>query len=151
VGRFGGDEFIVLMKHTSTKSIVRRKALELLTDLEYVASGGNISVTITGSVGISMYDGEGKIIEWYFDITKANGVDEDGKPYYDDLFLDLVLLPDGQVITLDEDELLEALNNGIITREDYDLAYRVKDRLLDRRIVSLDYVIPLCDRLLALF
>lgn len=63
VGRLGGDEFIVLMKHTSTKSIVRRKALELREALEYATGGGYSSVTVTGSVGISTYDGDGKTFE----------------------------------------------------------------------------------------
>jgi diguanylate cyclase (GGDEF)-like protein/PAS domain S-box-containing protein len=63
VGRLGGDEFIVLMKHTSTKSIVRRKALELRAALEYMAGRGETSVTVTGSIGISTYDGDGKTFE----------------------------------------------------------------------------------------
>lgn len=63
VGRFGGDEFIVLMKHTSTKNIVKRKALELNAALEYVTGGADGSFTITGSVGITTYDGDGKTFE----------------------------------------------------------------------------------------
>ena len=63
VGRLGGDEFIVLMKHTSTKSIVIRKALELRAALEYIARGGEDSVTVTGSIGISIWDGNGKTFE----------------------------------------------------------------------------------------
>jgi diguanylate cyclase (GGDEF)-like protein/PAS domain S-box-containing protein len=63
VGRLGGDEFIVLMKYTATKTIVSRKALELKTALEYIASGGVLSITVTGSIGISTYDGNGKSFE----------------------------------------------------------------------------------------
>ncbi len=63
VGRLGGDEFIVLMKHTSAKSVVRRKAWELLAALEYITSDGDISVTVTGSVGITAYNGDGKTFE----------------------------------------------------------------------------------------
>ncbi len=60
VGRLGGDEFIVLMKNSPTADIVRRKAAELLSALEYLTSGEDISVTVTGSIGISSYNGDGK-------------------------------------------------------------------------------------------
>lgn len=63
VGRLGGDEFIVLMKYTMTTNIIRKKALELKSALEYIASGGDISVTVTGSIGISTYDGDRKTFE----------------------------------------------------------------------------------------
>ncbi len=63
VGRLGGDEFIILMKHTSTPGIVRRKALELNTALEYLAGGGSSFFTLTGSIGISTYNGDGKTFE----------------------------------------------------------------------------------------
>ncbi len=63
VGRLGGDEFIVLMKYTMTTSIIRKKVLELKSALEYIASGGEISVTITGSIGIAIYDGDRKTFD----------------------------------------------------------------------------------------
>ena len=64
VGRLGGDEFIVLMKHVSEADVVRKKAAELLSALEYMISGDDVSVTVTGSIGISGYSiGNGKDFE----------------------------------------------------------------------------------------
>lgn len=71
----------------------------------------------------TMYDSDDKIVQWYFDIIKANGV-IDGRPYFDDLYLDVVLLPNGQVLLLDEDELLAALSSADIDKNDYDMAYK---------------------------
>lgn len=72
----------------------------------------------------TMYNDRKEIVQWYFDITKQNGVDDKGIPYFDDLYLDVVVLPSSKILLLDEDELRAALDNGDITLEDYNLAYR---------------------------
>ena len=76
-------------------------------------------------------DDNNKIILYYFDITLKNGFDNDfNSPYYDDLFLD-VILKDDQISILDEEELNEALENKCITVEEYNLAQRVKSELVN--------------------
>lgn len=76
------------------------------------------------------YDQDGNIVQWYIDICVENGL-EDGVPYTDDLYLDIVVLPTGEVFVLDEDELEEALASGTINQELYDLAWSETNRLLD--------------------
>jgi len=97
------------------------------------------------------YDERGNAVEWYFDITKINSVDENGEPYCDDLFLDAALTPDGTVKILDEDELLEALENGIITKDDYETAHRVLNEMIENKIIGTDFVEEMCERLMELF
>ena len=82
--------------------------------------------------GMRVYlDNNKKILQFYFDISLGNGVDEETKiPYYDDLFTD-VTITDGEVAVLDEDELLEALNSGRISQEDFNLANRATEKLLE--------------------
>ena len=70
-----------------------------------------------------------EIIEWYFDICIKNGIEEN-VPYEDDLFLDIVIVPDGRIHILDEDELLQAYQNGEIDKNKYKLAYNIKDEIL---------------------
>lgn len=70
----------------------------------------------------TMFDEKGQIVQWYIDICATNGVSEDNVPWMDDLFLDIVVLPSGEVIQKDSEELNEALLNGIIDRSLYDLA-----------------------------
>ena len=69
-------------------------------------------------------------ISYYFDISLGNGV-EDGKPYYDDLYLDIIYgIETGNIVKiLDEDELLEALKSGQITQQNYELAYSICSKL----------------------
>ncbi|WP_047982103.1 DUF402 domain-containing protein [Ornithinibacillus contaminans] len=64
----------------------------------------------------------GNIVQWYIDICFQHGV-ENNIPFLDDLYLDIVVLPTGETYLLDEDELEEALLNGDINRELYDLAW----------------------------
>lgn len=69
-------------------------------------------------------------LEYYFDISLKNGLDEKSKiPYYDDLYTDITVTQ-GSVEILDEDELKEALDNEKITKVEYDLANKTKDKLL---------------------
>ena len=78
-----------------------------------------------------MYDEKGIIKEWYFDIVVANGI-EDGVPYEDDLYLDVVIVPDGRIHILDEDELKDALDNNIINKKQFKLAYNTSNYIIKR-------------------
>ena len=71
-------------------------------------------------------------IEYYFDVTLQNGLDEKSNiPYYDDLYLDVTINRNGEVKVLDEDELLEALNRKEISEDEYNLANKTKESLLE--------------------
>ena len=77
----------------------------------------------------AFYNNHNDIIEWYFDIAKVLGK-ENGIPYEDDLYLDVVVTPEGKIILLDEEELKEALQNSIITKEEYEMAYVEANKLI---------------------
>ena len=77
----------------------------------------------------AFYNDNNEIIEWYFDVAKNIGF-ENGSPYEDDLYLDVILRPDGKILLLDEDELKSALEESKITKEDFDLAYFEANRLI---------------------
>jgi predicted RNA-binding protein associated with RNAse of E/G family len=79
----------------------------------------------------TMFDENNNIIQWYFDITKQNSIDVHGQPFYDDLYLDVVVFPSGEIVLLDEDELKEALENGDITQIDFDLAYKEANQVMN--------------------
>ncbi|MBW3111682.1 MULTISPECIES: DUF402 domain-containing protein [Bacillaceae] len=70
----------------------------------------------------TMFDASGEIVQWYIDICHGNGI-ESGVPWMDDLFLDIVVLPSGEIFLLDEDELEQAYKNRIISKNMYDLAW----------------------------
>ncbi|MBO5198870.1 MAG: DUF402 domain-containing protein [Lachnospiraceae bacterium] len=79
-----------------------------------------------------MFDRKREIVQWYFDITLRNELDAEGGPRFFDLYLDLVVLPSGTNILLDEDELLEAYRAGEFSKEIYDMAYRKVSELQEK-------------------
>lgn len=66
----------------------------------------------------AIYDDKGKIVEWYFDLSREIGK-KDGYPYHEDWYLDVVLTPDGEIILLDEDEFDEAYRKFEMTEKEY--------------------------------
>lgn len=97
---------------------------------------------------VAFYDPQGQLLRWYFDISRRNYLDEQGVPCRDDLYLDLVILPDGRAITKDADELREALDKGDITARDYDHAWAVQDHILGSRWRDVDFLTTLSNTLL---
>jgi len=71
-----------------------------------------------------MFNNNKEIVQWYFDITKQHGVDNRGIPFFDDLYLDVIVLPSSEILLLDEDELKEALDKEELIKDEYYLAYR---------------------------
>jgi uncharacterized protein len=71
----------------------------------------------------SVYDEKDRIVQWYIDICKNQGITEAGIPWYDDLYLDIVMLPSGGIYLLDQDELEEAYQQGLVSKEDYEQAW----------------------------
>ena len=66
-----------------------------------------------------MYDDQGKFMQGYIDITAGNDFEDRDNPTFRDMYLDLVLLDDGRILVLDEDELEEAFKKSEITEEQY--------------------------------
>ena len=77
----------------------------------------------------AMMSAKDEILLWYIDMIAEQGVDADGVPYFDDLYLDLVVYPDGTIVEDDRDELEEALSQRDITVEQYNLALATSERL----------------------
>lgn len=78
---------------------------------------------------MAVLDEKHKILLWYIDIIAGQGVDEDAIPYCDDLYLDLVVYPDGTIVEDDRNELEEAWKQRDITSEQYELANRTCAKL----------------------
>lgn len=97
---------------------------------------------------IAMYDSNSTVVQWYFDIIHQSGIDEEGKLFFDDIYLDVVVFPQGGIFLLDEDELEEALNEEIITKEQYDLAYKSANTLMQEVKSGNNHIINNSDKYL---
>lgn len=77
-----------------------------------------------------MYDNDWHILQWYFDILRYVCKYENGIPYSEDLYLDVVVLPNGEFYSLDKEELEEALIKKLISKEEYKMAYSTMNEII---------------------
>lgn len=131
IWKFKGDDIVVCQKGY--------KWISILPSDEYY------SIT-------AMMNGENKILLWYIDMIAGQGIDIDYIPYFDDLYLDLIVYPDGSVFEDDRDELEEALSDGNITFEQYELANYTCNKLKDGLLADIETFVTftyLCKELLS--
>ena len=107
--------------------------------IEVYPDNGRYAITI-------MYDDKSNLIEWYFDISKEVGI-ENNIPYEDDLYLDMIITPTGEELVVDEDELLAARDNNVITQKDVDDAYQTLKQLEEKYVNNFSELIKLTDYL----
>ena len=99
----------------------------------------------------AMYDENNNIIEWYFDITSGNYVDENNKPCFDDLYLDVVLLPYGEIIGFDEDELLKSYAQKEISKEQFLNAKSTARKIIKEYIPDKEFIFDFFNNYLQMF
>lgn len=85
----------------------------------------------------AMLDETEQVLLWYIDMIAEQGVAE-GIPWFDDLYLDLVVYPDGTIKVDDLDELEEALENREITEGQFHLAVETAKRLQEGLLSNVD-------------
>lgn len=76
----------------------------------------------------AMISPENRINLFYIDMI-AQGMIQDGVAWFDDLYLDLIVHPDGLFYVDDRDELDEAYEDGVITKQQYEMALSTCDEL----------------------
>ena len=74
-----------------------------------------------------------EILQYYIDITKENGIEND-IPFYYDLYLDITIdvLSENLITLWDESELIEAVKSKDVSSEDYTMAHNIADKLLNQ-------------------
>ena len=76
-------------------------------------------------------DNNKEVQEYYFDIVSSKGIDEQtNMPFYDDLYLDVVVAKRGLLI-YDQEELDKAHEDGIVSDELYDIANSTAKKLME--------------------
>jgi len=86
------------------------------------------------------------------DMIDTQGYDSDDVPYFYDLYLDLVVYPNGDIIVDDMDELEAAYEKHHISKEQYECALQTADRLKKGLLSDIEsfknYIQVLLERLL---
>lgn len=94
-----------------------------------------------------MVDGSGEITQYYFDITLENQLLGSRDSWFTDIYLDVVMMPDGRLDLLDADELDEALHCGEITAEQHQMAHLWAKELMEELPQQLPKLKVFCEEL----
>ena len=96
----------------------------------------------------AMFDDNNNIVQIYCDVTDGNVLGDD--PYFDDLFIDIVLYNDN-VFMIDQDDLINAYREGVITTLQYNKAkvasLRLYDFVKDNKKEIIDYCYKMLNEL----
>lgn len=92
--------------------------------LQIMSENRNYSITV-------MYDDNDEVLQYYFDINVEH-ILELGNARRKDIYLDVLVLPDGRYELVDERDLKRAVKRGNITKDQHDYAYSVANELMDK-------------------
>ena len=109
---------VLRMKKVSAPTMIHREKGDIT-----IANEGDFWLQIAvenSAVWITaMYDRYLSLQQIYFDITNGNNFNSLENPTFEDLFLDVVMDAEGELKTLDQEELEAAFVSGVITQEQY--------------------------------
>lgn len=77
-----------------------------------------------------VFDNAGQMVYWYCDIIETHYDEKENTYTFNDLLIDVVVYPDGQVEVLDMDEFADAMEQGILSVGTIAHAMRAIDDLL---------------------
>ena len=77
-----------------------------------------------------VFDNAGQMVYWYCDIIETHYDEKENTYTFNDLLIDVVVYPDGQVEVLDMDESADAMEQGILSVGTIAHAMRATDDLL---------------------
>ena len=93
------------------------------TWLQIMPEDTNYSMTV-------MYNDKNKVVQYYFDINKSHTL-ELGKARREDMYLDVLALPDGRCEIVDEEDVVRAVKHKKMTQEEKEFAYKIAHQLVD--------------------
>lgn len=115
---FRGDELIV----TKWKPIKPRSDIDRGISYAFIKEGYKVSL---------FYGEEDKFLYWYCDVIEVDYEQESDTYTLIDLLIDVKIMPDGEFKILDVDELAEAMEEGLITKEQAFKALKILDKILN--------------------
>lgn len=108
--------------------VTRWKPIKNRSDI----SGGMSYTFLKEGYKVSKFLGpEGEFKYWYCDIINVDYDEETDKYVLTDLLLDVKIMPDGSVLVLDVDEVAEAMEKGIISKEEACTSLRILAKILE--------------------
>ena len=152
----------VLKKKVAYADISERKGVACLMKFEEITSplikpcfGRDVTLVDVGyywlQIGFenenywltTMFDREGNFVQYYFDITRNNVIDGE-KSWFEDLFLDIIVQEKDEVEVLDADELKLALEENVITNEEFEFVNETAEKIIENVLKNRNEYDTLC-------
>ncbi|NLK28314.1 MAG: DUF402 domain-containing protein [Clostridiales bacterium] len=130
--RFIPDEIILLKDDivlVYEKDLIITKWVTLRPRKD-IASGISAYYLDKGYKISKVFDRHGKVVYWYCDIIQTKADLDKNTVLFEDLLIDVILHKDGSIQIVDLDELADALNLNLITKQEALYALRTLDSLL---------------------
>ncbi|AEV67386.1 DUF402 domain-containing protein [Acetivibrio clariflavus] len=120
-----GDE---LISRSDDLIVTRWKPIKSRSDI----SGGISYTFLKEGYKVSKFLGpSGEFKYWYCDLINVDYDEKLDKYVLTDLLVDVKIMPDGSVMVLDVDEVAEAMEKGLITKEEACTALRTLAKVLE--------------------
>lgn len=114
-----GDELLLEMRGERNILVTRWLPIKPRNDIGW---GFSVYMLDEHYKASAMYDVYGNFYQWYCDIIKYDYSNENKCYTVVDLLVDVVKTSDGKIKIIDEEELIEAQKQGMIQKEDFNLA-----------------------------
>lgn len=95
-----------------------------------ISRGVSAYFTDKGVKVSKVFDNAGQLVYWYCDIIETHYNEQDNTYTFNDLLIDVIIYPDGQVEVVDMDEFADAMEQGILNVGTIAHAMRATDNLL---------------------
>ncbi len=95
-----------------------------------IASGISLYCMREGFKCSKVFDKDGALVYWYFDIIEPECCCDGSQITFHDLLVDVLIYPDGKIRLLDLNELADAYDQNLLPAGFYSLALRRTDDLL---------------------
>ncbi len=136
LARLGGDEFVIIFMNIHEKTIIEKKVRDLLGLFQKPFDIANRAVTITSSIGISLYPKDGKTIGEL--LRNADAAMYRAKAHKSNNFQ--FYTPEMNKLSLEELDKEMELRQAIINKE-FILYYQPQVHLTNKKIVAVEALI----------
>ncbi|PHR84203.1 MAG: hypothetical protein COA59_08045 [Colwellia sp.] len=136
VGRFGGDEFFVLINSCSSQDSLKKIANNILAELKKPLSIGQQKILLSASIGISVYPADGDTVEDLLvsadlSMYHSKKIGKNSFTFFENSMRDI----------LNRQSSIEAALKGSLERDEFYVVYQPKYEICSNTIIGFEALV----------
>jgi len=136
VGRFGGDEFFILIDSFSSKESLIKTSHNILKALKKPFSTGQLNTMLSASIGISIYPNDGKTVEDLLvsadlSMYRSKNAGKNSFTFFESSMRD----------TLNRQSSIEEALKGSLERDEFHVIYQPKYEICSNTIIGFEALV----------